>query len=107
MRSESNSMKSLATTVAMLMAVAVLALAAPRPAAADWETSPAADVAASTLDLVIVRPLATVKVIVGAVIFVPAMIVSLPMMGEGISGAYETMIEVPAEYAFDRKIGEL
>ena len=83
-----------------------LLLAGPGIAMADWETSRGADIAASTLDLAIVRPLATAKVIVGAVFFLPAALFSAPMGREGFDGAYDTLIAVPVEFAFDRKIGE-
>ena len=89
-----------------LLAVMVTSMAAP-PAAADWQNSKGADVTASIIDLTIVRPFATMKVIIGALMFPPAALFSLPMGKEGIEGAYETFIEVPAEYAFERDIGEL
>ena len=76
-------------------------------AAADWQSSPSADVIASIVDLTVVRPLATMKVVVGALMFVPAAVFASPSGMEGIEGAYETLIEVPAEYAFERDIGEL
>ncbi len=81
-------------------------LSGPGTALADWQTSRGADIAASTLDLAIVRPLATAKVVVGALFFVPAALFSAPMGREGYEGAYESLIAIPAEFAFDRKIGE-
>jgi len=95
-----------ALAIAGLVAVTTAGFVA-MPAAADWETSRGADVTASIVDLTIVRPLATIKVIVGALLFPPAALFSAPMGKEGIQGAYETLIEVPAEYAFKRDIGEL
>ena len=71
-----------------------LLLSTPGAALADWQTSRGADIAASTLDLAIVRPLATAKVIVGAVFFVPAALFSAPMGREGYEGAYESLIQL-------------
>ncbi len=98
------SLKALAIT-GLLAATTVSFVAT--PAAADWQTSRGADVTASIVDLTIVRPLATIKVIIGALMFPPAALFSAPMGMEGIQGAYETLIEIPAEYAFKRDIGEL
>ena len=93
--------------LAITLACLVGAMTLSTPAAADWQSSRGADVAASIVDLTIVRPLATLKVVVGALMFLPAAAFASPSGMEGIEGAYETFIEVPAEYAFQRDIGEL
>jgi hypothetical protein len=81
-------------------------MTAPSSASADWQNSRGADIAASTLDVVIVRPLAAAKVVIGAALLVPAAILSAPNGREGYEGAYEVLVAVPAEFAFDRKLGE-
>jgi hypothetical protein len=81
-------------------------LASAQPSAAAWEGSTAEDVTAKTLDAVIVRPLATVRVIVGAVFLIPASLLASPSGKEGISAAYDVLVVAPKEYAFDRKLGE-
>ena len=88
-----------------------LLLLAATPAGAlempDWEGTRAQEITSSTLDLLIVRPLATGRVIVGSLLFLPAALLSLPMEQEGFDGAFDTLIAEPSEYAFQRKIGEL
>lgn len=98
--------------VAPLIACLTLSMLVASPAASfempeiKWEDSRTQDVTAKTLDLLIVRPLATVRVILGGLLFIPTAILSLPMGREGFSGAHEVFIELPTEYAFDRKLGE-
>jgi len=98
--------------VAPLIACLALSMLVAGPAASlempevNWEGSRAQDVSGKTLDLLIVRPLATARVLVGGLLFIPASILSLPMGREGFSSAHEVFIEFPTEYAFDRKLGE-
>lgn len=98
---------------AVLAALLLLAAAGPSSALdldafdVDWEGSRAQQVTSTALDLMIVRPLATCRVIVGAGLFLPAALLSLPMGREGYDGAYDTFIAEPTEYAFERKMGEL
>ncbi|HIE94639.1 MAG TPA: hypothetical protein EYQ83_17940 [Acidobacteria bacterium] len=54
-----------------------------------------------------VRPLAAIRFIFGALIFVPTFLISLPMGQEGFDGAYEIFIDDPIEYAFLRDIGDM
>jgi hypothetical protein len=103
--SRSNRNRSLSLTARCIL-MSVLALGLPSAALADWQESRGADIAASTLDVVIIRPLAAAKVVVGAALLIPAAIFSSPMGREGFQGAYEVLVAVPAEYAFDRKVGE-
>ena len=99
--------------VAPLIACLALSMLVAGPAASfempevNWEGSLAQDVSVKTLDLLIVRPMATVRVIIGGLLFIPTAIISLPMGREGFSGAHEVFIEIPTEYAFDRALGEL
>ena len=94
---------------------AIVLLAGATPAQADfdlgldleWEGSRAQEVSAAVLDLTIVRPLATGRVIVGGVFFLPAALFSLPMGQEGFDGVLDTFITEPSDFAFQRKIGDL
>lgn len=72
----------------------------------EWEGSPAEDVVAKGVDAVIVRPLASVRVVVGTLLAGPAILLSSPSGREGIDLAYDTLIAEPAEYAFVRKLGD-
>ena len=72
-----------------------------------WSGSRAEDVTAKSVDALIVRPIATARVVLGALLFVPAAIISSPMGKEGFDGAYDTLIDIPFEYAFKRDIGDL
>jgi hypothetical protein len=65
------------------------------------------DITVKTVDVVFVRPLAAARVFVGALMFVPAALFSLPMGQEGFDAAYDTLIDEPMEYAFRRKLGEM
>ncbi len=73
----------------------------------EWEGSGTQKVTAKTIDLVIVRPIASVRVLVGSILFVPAALFSAPMGREGFEGALDVLITAPAEYAFDREVGAL
>jgi hypothetical protein len=95
-----------ASLAAMSILVASPAFAADS-ASFSWEDSRAQDVTAKTLDVLIVRPLAAIRVIFGALIFVPTFLISLPMGQEGFDGAYEILIDDPIEYAFLRDIGDM
>lgn len=109
-------MRALRTTrnrFAIFASILLLAGATPAQAALDlgldftWEGSRAQEVTSTALDLLFVRPLATGRVIVGGLFFLPAALISLPMGQEGFDGALDTFVTEPSEYAFQRKIGEL
>ena len=93
-------------TALVLLSGASSAMAADEEQAWKWEGSRAEEIAAKSLDVLIVRPLATARVAAGTVLMVPAMLLSSPMGREGFDGAYEVLMEEPAEYAFRRPIGE-
>jgi len=98
--------------VAPLLAAMILLCAAPALAADGdasgfvWEGSAAQNVIAKGVDALIVRPLASVRVAVGAALMIPAAILSSPSGREGFDGAYEVLLEQPMEYAFSRPMGE-
>lgn len=101
-------------SLTVCIALTIALLGTPTPAAAldwelpdlGWEGSRAETATAMTVDLAIVRPIASARFLVGAVMFVPAYLASLPMGREGFDGAYDTLIAQPAEFAFVRKVGE-
>ena len=72
----------------------------------DWRAQ-VVEMTAKAVDVVLVRPLAAARVVVGALMFIPAALFSLPMGQEGFGEAYDTLIDEPVEYAFRRKIGEM
>ena len=57
-------------------------------------------------DALIIRPLATVRVIIGAVFMIPASVFSAPSGMEGLQASYDTLIDAPVEYAFRRPLGD-
>ena len=71
-----------------------------------WEGSQAEEITAKGVDALIIRPLATVRVAVGAALMLPACLLASPSGREGIDGAYEILLEEPMEYAFTREMGE-
>jgi len=83
------------------------ALAAAQPSSADWESSKkkAAEVSAKALDAIVVRPLATIRVIVGAAMMVPSSILLAPSGREGYETAYDVLVVAPMDYAFRRELG--
>jgi len=87
--------------------VFVGALAAAQPSFADWESSKAKaeEVSAKALDAIVVRPLATLRVIVGAALMVPSSILVAPSGREGYETAYDVLIVAPMDYAFHRELG--
>jgi len=93
------SLKSLLAVIAMAL------ILVPSAQAEGFEDSRAADVLLSALDVTIIRPLATVRVVLGAGLFLPALLLSAPMGREGYDGAYDVLIDAPTEFAFRRKIG--
>ena len=99
--------RSTARLIAPLALAMTLLMAAPaQVTAAGFEDSRAADGLAGALDVVMIRPLATLRVVIGAGLFVPALFFSLPMGREGFDGAYDVLIDAPTEFAFRRKIGD-
>jgi hypothetical protein len=103
-RSSSSIKRSFWNLVVAMAFVGTLAVA--QPSAAEWEGSKAEDITAKVLDAVIVRPLAVARVAVGAAFMIPSAVFAWPGGREGIDTAYEVLIAGPAEYAFDRKLGE-
>lgn len=59
-----------------------------------------------TVDLLVVRPLAGLTLATGAVLFVPAAILSSPSGMEAITDAYERFVDEPGQYFWSRPLGE-
>lgn len=58
------------------------------------------------MDVLIVRPLALSTLVVGAVMLVPALLISAPNVMATMDEALENFIEIPYEDAFERELGE-
>lgn len=88
------------------ISASMLLLSATSSLAVEWEGSKAEDITAKGVDALIVRPIASVRVVVGAALAIPAFLLTSPSGKEGIDAAYDTLIAEPMEYAFNRKLGE-
>ena len=62
--------------------------------------------AVMAFDLVILRPLGFVAMCVGAVLFVPTVIVASPGGRDGVETTMEILVLVPAKSVFQRPLGE-
>lgn len=58
------------------------------------------------IDVMVVRPLATIAVAVGAAFFVPAVILTSPNGKDAMHQALEKFILIPSENAFQRPLGD-
>lgn len=87
----------------------ILLVAQPSMAIADfkWEGSTAEHVLAQTVDVVLIRPLALLRVAVGAAIFLPAALVTAPGGRTNIEEVYDIFVAESVDYAFRRKLGDL
>ena len=77
----------------------------PPPVERRWyhEVEREADVA---FDLVIIRPFAGITAAAGAILFVPAAILTAPNGKDSIKEAYERFVREPGEYFISRPLGE-
>lgn len=98
-------MRAHSTRAFASLAAALLLLSA-SPSMAAWEGSRGEDILAKGVDALIVRPLASARVVVGAVMFLPAALLASPSGQEGFDAAYDTFIQEPMEYAFQRELGD-
>jgi hypothetical protein len=94
------------STRAFASLAAVVLLLSASPSTAAWEGSRGEDALAKGVDALIVRPLASARVVIGALMFLPAALLSSPSGREGFDAAYDTLIEEPVEYAFRRELGD-
>ena len=91
-----------------LAACLFLMSAAPSPSSAQWswEGSQAERVIAKGFDATLVRPVAAIRVVMGAMFFLPASVLASPSGREGFNGAYDIFLAEPVEYAFKRELGD-
>jgi len=89
--------------VRALVLAAALALGSPSAARADSGFS---DVMASIFDVALLRPLGFVTTLVGAGLFVPAALVTLPTGKDGLEHAWDVFITTPVQHTFKRPLGE-
>ena len=99
---------AISTVVVMvtLMAVLVLPAAAQAQAEDGAPTSGAARIAYMGFDAVILRPVSFVVLVAGSLMFVPAAVITAPNGWHSITEAREIFIDNPAEYVFQRGLGE-
>ena len=72
-----------------------------------WEGSRADQIVGVGFDVLIIRPLATLRVGAGAAFLLPAALFSAPGGGrDAVTEAYEFFVGDPAEYAFGRELGD-
>lgn len=98
-------------------AAVVLSLIGAGSAAAEWEGSTGQRAVATGMDVAIVRPLAAARVAVGAALLVPASILASPACivnlfagdecGPVYQAPFDILVAEPADYAFNRPMGEL
>jgi hypothetical protein len=75
-------------------------------ATAEKVGSSPSDYAAIGFDAVILRPLGTVAVLVGAVAFIPAALITAPNGRDSIETAWKSFVADPARDAFQRPLGD-
>jgi len=75
----------------------------PAPARAASTTEKVVDI---TFDVLILRPSGVLSTVVGAALFVPSALLTLPMGKAGIDQARSVFITPPYENTFTRKLGE-
>ena len=107
----------------MTCALALLTLVSTRPVMAESDESDSSDASTAQrilltgVDIVIVRPLAAFRAGLGSVLLVPAAILASPACLVNLANGadcrpvyeapYEVLVAEPADYAFQRKMGEL
>lgn len=103
-----------ATTTAMTTAILAVSVALPATAIAEPETTLDAvgDVAASTVDLFVLRPLSICRLLVGFSVLMPmsslmnVMVLPIAQDTTVFREDWDRLVVEPKEYTFDRAIGE-
>jgi hypothetical protein len=72
----------------------------------SWDGSPAERVFAKGFDVVVVRPVSCMRLVVGAVLALPAALVAAPNGREGMNEVFDVFVVQPANYAFRRELGD-
>ncbi len=78
---------------------------APAPAEKHWYT-PVVHNTDIGIDLVLIRPMAAITLVAGALLYVPAVIMTAPNGKESMGDAYERFVREPGEYFYSRPLGE-
>lgn len=78
---------------------------APAPVEAHWYDALVRNTNVG-VDLILIRPLAALTLGAGAVLFVPAALMTAPNGWESVKEAYQRFIGEPGEYVFARPLGE-
>jgi len=113
----------LRTAAAVLLIACLAGLIAPAPGSAaedEAEAEQAEPVPVEThwydpvirntnvgVDLILIRPAAALTLGTGAVLFVPAALMTAPNGWESIKEAYQRFVDEPAEYFITRPLGEI
>lgn len=94
---------------AILAASLIFLLVGPPMAIADsgWEGSKTEKVLAQTVDVILIRPLAILRTVVGAAAFLPAALLASPGGRAKVEEVYELFVTNSADYAFRRDLGDL
>lgn len=79
--------------------------AAPAPVETHWY-DPVVHNTNVGVDLLLIRPSAAITFGAGAVLFVPAALLTAPNGKESIQEAYQRFVDEPAEYLISRPLGE-
>jgi hypothetical protein len=58
------------------------------------------------VDLMLIRPLAGITLVAGALLFVPAALITAPNGTDSIRDAYDRFLREPGEYFYSRPLGE-
>jgi hypothetical protein len=78
---------------------------APAPVERNWSDQAISN-ANVAVDLLVLRPFAAVTLGAGAVLFVPAALLTAPNGSESIKDAYQRFVREPGEYLISRPLGE-
>lgn len=92
----------MAKCTAVILGLALL-LVHPGSASAENE---AADIAAASFDVLLLRPVGFAASVVGAAMFLPAALMTAPNGRDSIEDAWEQFVSTPAEYVYSRPLGE-
>jgi len=96
--SNSHSLRRIAAATALLFAVAAPSLAE--------EEAPGVSIVDRAFDAAVLRPLGAAAVLAGAVLLVPAALVTAPGGMESVDNAYDVFLRMPLENLIDTPLGE-
>jgi hypothetical protein len=76
------------------------------PAEANWSDAALRNTNVA-MDLIVIRPLAAFTLGAGAILFLPAALMTAPNGWDSVKEAYQRFVFEPAEYFYSRPLGEL